>query len=139
MCSVYKEMFNKELVVNVIHAGLECGILSEKIDRLGEIGQEEKKLRSEITELMKKLGYKRQFAAKFQAELTQRKKRTFTDKEKTVSLLRELNLLNKTLVPTQSTVEALLTDPAVSQQAKAQILALIKEENIDEIQITEAQ
>ena len=122
-----------------VAAKTEDEILSEKIDRLGEIGQEEKKLRSEITELMKKLGYKRQFAAKFQAELTQRKKRTFTDKEKTVSLLRELNLLNKTLVPTQSTVEALLTDPAVSQQAKAQILALIKEENIDEIQITEAQ
>ncbi len=37
MCSVYKEMFNKELVVNVIHAGLECGILSEKIEGLDAV------------------------------------------------------------------------------------------------------
>lgn len=121
-----------------VPAKTEDEILSEKIDRLGEIGQEEKKLRTEIIQLMKKLGYKRQFSSKFQAELTQQQKRIFTDHEKIVDLLKQLNLLKKTLVPTQSTVEALLTDPTVSEQAKAQILAFVQNQIKDQLQITEA-
>ncbi len=119
-------------------AKTEDEILSEKIDRLGEIGQEEKKLRAEIIQTMKKLGYKRQFSSKYQAEMTQHTKRIFTDKAKTVALLKQLNLLSKTLVPTQSTIEALLSDPAVSEQAKSQILALTQEENVEELNISEA-
>ncbi len=34
MCEIYKDMFNAELKVDVIHAGLECGILSDKIPGL---------------------------------------------------------------------------------------------------------
>ncbi len=34
MCNIYKSMFNKELKVDVIHAGLECGILSDKLPGL---------------------------------------------------------------------------------------------------------
>lgn len=34
MCLIYKEMFGKELKVDVIHAGLECGILSDKMPGL---------------------------------------------------------------------------------------------------------
>lgn len=113
-------------------------LLSEKIDRLGEISQEEKKLRAEIIQTMKKLDYKRQFATKYQAELLQQKKRIFTDKPKTIALLKELNLLGKTLVPTQSTIEALLSDPSVSQQAKAKLMALTQEENTEDLSITEA-
>ena len=37
MCKVYKEMFNKELKVDVIHAGLECGILCQKISELDAV------------------------------------------------------------------------------------------------------
>ena len=37
MCKVYSGMFNKELKVNVIHAGLECGILCEKIAGLDAV------------------------------------------------------------------------------------------------------
>lgn len=31
MCSIYKEMFDKEFEVKVVHAGLECGFLVDKI------------------------------------------------------------------------------------------------------------
>ena len=34
MCEVYKEMYGKDAVVVTIHAGLECGIFSDKIDGL---------------------------------------------------------------------------------------------------------
>jgi len=34
MCRVYKEMYNKDAQVITIHAGLECGIFSEKIEGL---------------------------------------------------------------------------------------------------------
>lgn len=33
-CAAYKEMFNREMTVSAIHAGLECGILSGKIKGL---------------------------------------------------------------------------------------------------------
>ena len=34
MAAIYKEMFGSEPKIEAIHAGLECGILSEKIDNL---------------------------------------------------------------------------------------------------------
>ena len=34
MCSVYKEMYGKDATVVTIHAGLECGIFSDKIEGL---------------------------------------------------------------------------------------------------------
>ncbi len=37
MCKIYYEMFQKELKVDVIHAGLECGILCEKISGLDAV------------------------------------------------------------------------------------------------------
>ncbi len=114
-------------------------VLSEKIDRLGELGAESEKLREEIIRLMKKLDYKRQYAGKYQAELTQQTRHHFSDKQKTVELLRKLNLLNKTLVPTQTTIEALLTDATVSAAAKEQILALANKEVLDLLNITKAE
>ena len=31
MARIYREMFGKDLVIETIHAGVECGLLSEKI------------------------------------------------------------------------------------------------------------
>lgn len=120
-------------------AKTEDEILSEKIDRLGELSKEEKRLRAEIAALMEKLGYKRHFGSKFRAEQAESKKLEFADKEKTVALLRKLGLLAKTLVPTQSTVCALLDDPSVPDEAKAQIRALAREAAACGVQITEAE
>ena len=114
-------------------------ILSDKIDRLGETLREEKRLRGEIAALMNKLGYKRHFGARFRAELEQKDKVVFDDKQKTLELLRSLKLLNKTLVPTQSSIAALLSDPAVPEEAKARLRALARTEQDTDIQIAEAQ
>jgi dipeptidase D len=37
MARIYKEMFGKELVIQTIHAGVECGLLSEKIPGMDAI------------------------------------------------------------------------------------------------------
>ena len=34
MCQVYKDMYGKDATVVTIHAGLECGIFSDKMDGL---------------------------------------------------------------------------------------------------------
>ena len=113
-------------------------ILAEQIDRLGALQQETDALRAEIVQLMKRLGFARHFGTKFQAELTTRKVLEFTDKEKTLELLRTLRLLAKTLVPTQSSISALLDNPHVSAQAKEQLRALATELEKDHLDITEA-
>ncbi len=114
-------------------------MLSEKIDRLGALTQEEKKLRAEIIALMQKLNFKRHFGGKFQAVLKQTSQLDFADKDKTVQLLRHLNLLNKTLVPTQTTVAALLDDASVPEADKKQLLALARRLQQTDLQITEAE
>ena len=37
LCAIYKDMFKKELKVDAIHAGLECGLLSDKIPGLDAV------------------------------------------------------------------------------------------------------
>lgn len=37
MSSIYKEMFGKDLVIEAIHAGVECGLLAEKIPNMDAI------------------------------------------------------------------------------------------------------
>ncbi len=37
MCRIYKEMFGRELTVEAIHAGLECGIFAGKIENLDAV------------------------------------------------------------------------------------------------------
>ena len=86
---------------------------------------------------MQKLNFKRHFGSKFRAELTEKSHVEFTDKEKTVELLRKLNLLSKTLVPTQSTIVALLSDPSVSEQDKQKLRVLMQENSVTDLNITE--
>ena len=102
----------------------EQDVLSEKIDRCGELEQELKKLRQEIIELLQKNHFERHFGQKYQAELTVGERVEFTDKQKVIELLRRLQLLSKVLVPTQSTIVRLLGDPSVPQEAKKQLQAL---------------
>ncbi len=120
-------------------AKTEDELLSDKIDRLGALLREEKQLRQEIAHTMDKKGYKRHFGARFKAEIKEEKKRTFADKQKTLDTLRALGLLSKTLVPTQSTISALLDDSSVSPQAKEQLRALAEETAQTDLQITEAE
>ncbi len=103
----------------------EAEILCEKIDRLGALEKEQKTLRQEIMDLMHKQQFVRHFATHYQACLTPTQKTTFTDKQKVLDLLRKHQLLNKTLVPTQTTILALLKDPQVPQEVKDQLTQLM--------------
>ncbi len=101
-------------------------ILAEKIDRLGEITQEQQKLEQEILALLQKNKFEKHFGKNFKAELVADDKITLTDPAKVVALLQKLNLLNKTLAPTKTTVARLLTDDSVSAQDKAQLQKLVQ-------------
>lgn len=114
-------------------------VLAEQIDRLGTLQQEEQKLRADITATMKKLHFKRHFGAKFQAELTENKQTEIADAQQMVDLLKELNLLSKTLVPTRSTVLALLDDDTVPAEHKNKLRALLKETTDSRLKLTEAE
>ena len=99
-------------------------ILSEKIDRYGTLLEETRKLQQEIITLMRNNKFERHFGKAYQADLERVEKITFNDKAKVIDLLRSLKLLAKVLVPTQSTVTALLSDPAIPAQAKDKLRAL---------------
>ena len=111
-------------------------VLSEKIDQLGTLVQEEAKLRADITAQMKKLNFKRHFGSNFRAELQETSKVQFTDKEKLVEFLRKVNLLTKTLVPTQSTILDLLQDTSVPDEIKQQLRSFIQQTPNLELHIT---
>lgn len=97
--------------------------LSDKIDRCGALLDEAKQLQKEIIALMREQNFERHFGKNYKAELSRIEKLEFTDKNKVVALLRTLNLLSKTLVPTYSTVAGLLTDSSVPEEAKARLQA----------------
>ena len=104
--------------------------LSEKIDRLGELIDEQRRLEKEIIALMQKNKFARHFGKAFQAELTDEEKIQISDEEKVVALLQKLNLLEKVLAPTRTTVARLLDDETVSAQDKAKLKVLVQKINV---------
>ncbi|MBR5151650.1 MAG: PD-(D/E)XK nuclease family protein, partial [Elusimicrobiaceae bacterium] len=98
--------------------------LSEKIDRYGDLLQETEQLRQEIIDLMQQHQFSQHFGAQYKAELKEKTGLAFSDKEGVLVLLRNYNLLAKTLVPTQSTIAALLEDPSVSADVKERLAKL---------------
>ena len=99
-------------------------VLSEKIDRYGNLSKEIEQLKKEIIELMKQQQFTRHFGAEYKAQLHTKISTKFDDKEAVLALLRKYNLLSKTLVPTQSTIAALLEDPTVPAEAKTALSKL---------------
>lgn len=99
-------------------------ILSEKIDRYGALTQEAAKLRQEIMDDMQAQGFTRHFATQYQAQISSSQKTVFEEKEKVIEVLKKYNLLDKTRVPTQRTIAALLTDPSVPASAQKELSAL---------------
>ena len=101
-------------------------VLGEKIDRYAALEAELEKLRQEIIQEMTMHKFTRHFGAQYKAEVIQQNKITFTDCEAVLALLRQSGFLSKTLVPTQSTIAALLTDPSVPQEVQKKLLSLAK-------------
>ncbi len=103
-------------------------VLADKIDRYGDLMQETDKLRREIISEMKTQGFTRHFGRHYQAVISSFSKTIFEEKEKVIELLKKHKLLDKTRVPTQSTIAALLTDSSVPQTVKKELAALAKTE-----------
>jgi len=114
-------------------------VLSEKIDRCGDLKAQAENLQQEILSLMKQNNFSRHFGSSYQAGIEQEEKIQFTEPEKIVELLRKENLLQKVLVPTVSTVADLLNDPSVSEEVKQQIKNRIKRETSDVLKITKTE
>ena len=108
-------------------------ILSEKIDRYGDLVNEIQQLKNEIVELMKQQDFTQHFGSRYKVELQPRQITTFKDHEAVLALLRKYNLLAKTLVPTQSSIAALLQDvevPAEAKKSLEQLASSFVEENL---------
>ena len=114
-------------------------ILSEKIDRYGSLMQEAEKLQQEIVRDMQAYGFTRHFGRQYQAEVLSSEKPIFEDKEKVVELLKKYRLFDKTRVPTQSTIAALLTDPSVPETVKKELAALAKTQVQKSLQVEKTQ
>ncbi|WP_041691269.1 RecB family exonuclease [Elusimicrobium minutum] len=110
-------------------------ILSSKIDELAETGQKYSSLKKEIISLMKQNNYNQHFGSNYKVELKQKEFLDFEDKEKVIEFLKEKNLIKKTLVPTQCSIEALLDDPSVPEDDKARLKELGVNRVSDELQI----
>ena len=108
-------------------------ILSTKIDQYGELINQAQQLKREIIELMKQQEFTRHFGTQYKAEIELKQTINFKDQEAVLALLRKYNLLSKTLVPTQSTIAALLQDvdvPADVKESLKQLATTSVEENL---------
>ena len=101
--------------------------LSDKIDKLGELIQEQKKLEQEILMLMQKNHFERHFGRVFQAEIKAVSQLQISDETKLVSLLEQVNLLQKVLAPTKTTLPRLLEDDTVPPHAKTKLRTLVQQ------------
>ena len=114
-------------------AKTEQDMLSENIDRLGDLYAQIKQLEKQIISDMQKNNFQHHFGKHFKAELTSADKIEITDKEKTVLLLQELGLLAKVSAPTKTTIVRLLTDETLGADSKARLQKLVH--IIQEIQL----
>ena len=114
-------------------------ILSEKIDRYGSLNEELAQLKDEIIALMKAQQFTRHYGTQYKAEIHTEIATKFQDAEAVLALLRKYNLLAKTLVPTQSTIAALLADPTVPTEAKTALskLASVQTQEILDMEKTD--
>ncbi|HUT85410.1 MAG TPA: PD-(D/E)XK nuclease family protein, partial [Elusimicrobiales bacterium] len=117
-----------ELMVDSKKDTLTC-----KIDKYGKLTEQFAKLskeadllKKEIVFLMNEKKLSKHFTKNYQIELAQNVSTHITDSKKLVELLKELDLINKVLVPTKSGVEKLLADKNVSQDAKNKIKKFLK-------------
>jgi len=99
-------------------------LLTEKIDALGAAQAETEKLKAEIIKIMQDNNFNTHYGTKYFATLQTVEQVDFKDRQKTVEVLRELNLLPKVLTPTLSSITKLLEDSSLSPQQKARLEAL---------------
>lgn len=99
-------------------------ILSEKIDAYGRTLREAKTLERAIIAAMRKEEINRHFGKEFEVSLIKEEKLDFTDRQKTVETLKEMNLLGKTLVPTLGKIKELLESDFIKPEQREVLLKL---------------
>ncbi len=101
-------------------------ILSDKVDAYGKALREVKKLEREIIALMQKEDINRHFGKEFEVSLSKEENLDFTDRQKVVEILKEFNLLGKTLVPTLGKIKALLESDFIKPEQRDALLKLAR-------------
>jgi RecB family exonuclease len=110
-------------------------ILSQKIDDLGKTGQNYAALKKEIIALMQQKNYNTHYGKNFKIELNNKENIEFAEQAAVIDFLKEKNLLKKVLVPTQSSILALLDDAGVAEEDKKRLRALTRKTVARELQI----
>lgn len=93
---------------------------------LSKITSEIKSLKNEITLIMQERKLTKHFTKNYETDLVRTSRTQITDKQKLLKLLKDFKLLGRTLAPTKTGVEKLLTDPEVSEDAKKEIKKFFK-------------
>ena len=101
-------------------------ILSDKVDAYGKALREVKNLEREIIALMQKEDINRHFGKEFEVSLSKEENLDFTDRQKVVEILKEFNLLGKTLVPTLGKIKALLESDFIKPEQRDALLKLAR-------------
>ncbi|MFA6583574.1 MAG: PD-(D/E)XK nuclease family protein [Elusimicrobiaceae bacterium] len=106
--------------VKVAFAAPESDALTEKVDRYGQLLAQQSALAADIENLKKEIlvlmndkGYFQHYGKKYKIRLKNTEAWTFADRKKVIEYLQETGHLRKALVPTQTTVEKLLTDDSI--------------------------
>ena len=100
--------------------------LGAKIDRLGDLTAQTDALKKEISDAMRAQDFTQHFGAHYKAQLVKKTAFNFGDHDQIIALIKRLGLWEKTLVPTKTTIGALLDDPSLSAADKAQLARLIQ-------------
>ena len=101
-------------------------ILSDKVDAYGKALREVKNLEREIIAAMQKEDINRHFGKEFEVSLSKEETLDFTDRQKVVEILKEFNLLGKTLVPTLGKIKALLESDFIKPEQRDALLKLAR-------------
>lgn len=101
-------------------------ILSDKVDAYGKALREVKNLEREIIAAMQKEDINRHFGKEFEVSLSKEENLDFTDRQKVVEILKEFNLLGKTLVPTLGKIKALLESDFIKPEQRDALLKLAR-------------
>lgn len=106
-------------------------LLTELADRYGELKEhirlsetEAEELKNKIVSMMKEKKYHQHYGKKFKLHWESEEKWVFKNRKLVVDTLKELGLYDKTLTPTQASIQRLLSDPGVPGDSRDRLKGL---------------
>ncbi|MDR1123703.1 MAG: PD-(D/E)XK nuclease family protein, partial [Elusimicrobiota bacterium] len=113
--------------------------LAAKIDACGAALASAENLKREITAIMAKNNFTRHFGKNYAAELETINTLDFKDRQKTLELLKEFNLLPKVCSPTLSGIQKLLESGALDSRQKQAFDALARRQSEKRLKINKTE